>query len=418
MLFLKLAFCATLALGSAAAFLLLRGRPAEVRFYRRAVLLASAAKVAGCVLLYTFAPQLNLWSDATRHYLPQTLRVLAGQVPYRDFESSYSPLFQALLAGPVSLWSSVGAVVLTMLALDFAALWIYVRRPGADPVRTWRAAFLYSLSPVAVYWVAVTGYNGPAVALAAVAALVLAERGRPWLAGTVAALGFLSSKLLAVLFWPGVAAWSREGFWKRTLPMALSLAAVLLLPLAGFDTLQPVRREALTVSTGNLWSLLRLAAPGVEHTLAWKVLPPLAFLAAFAALFLAFQRKGDARPEDRFDTSAALIAATSLAFMLLSRKSYTIYAGMFLLLAVHTLARDGRTLLRHLPALTWLGGVTTLEVDVAELWKQNGDAAGILFAIDLLLVLAYLDLLAGCTRAALARVARVARATPPSGPTE
>ncbi|MFP5287331.1 MAG: hypothetical protein ACLGI9_16450, partial [Thermoanaerobaculia bacterium] len=148
MLLLKLAFCAILALGSTSAFLLLRGRPAEVRFYRRAVLLASAAKIAGCALLYALAPQLNLWSDATRHYLPQTVRVLAGQVPYRDFESSYSPLFQALLAGPVSLWQSVGAVALTLLALDLAALAVYVRRPGADPVRTWRTAFLYSLSPV------------------------------------------------------------------------------------------------------------------------------------------------------------------------------------------------------------------------------------------------------------------------------
>jgi hypothetical protein len=218
LLFLKLAFCATLALGSAAAFLICRDKPQEVRLYRRAVLVASAARIVGCILLYTLAPELNLWSDATRHYYPQTVRVLAGQIPYRDFPSSYSPLFQVLLAGPVSLWRSVGAVVLTMLALDLAALWLYVRRPEADPIRTWRTAFLYSLSPISVYWVAVTGYNGPVIAFATMAGLILAERGRPWLAGLASALGFLSSKLLALLSWPGSAAWSREGFLKRALP--------------------------------------------------------------------------------------------------------------------------------------------------------------------------------------------------------
>ncbi|MFP5287402.1 MAG: hypothetical protein ACLGI9_16820, partial [Thermoanaerobaculia bacterium] len=269
----------------------------------------------------------------------------------------------------------------------------------------------YSLSPVSVYWVAVTGYNAPVIALATVAGLVLAERGRPWLAGAAAALGFLSSKLLALLAWPGLAAWSREGFWKRALPMALSLAAVLVLPLAGFDTLQPVSRELLTVSAGNVWFLLRLAAPGVEATLMWKVLPPLSFLAAFAALFLAFwRRRGGVPPEARFDTAAAMIAATNLLFMLLSRKSYTVYTAMFLLLAIHTLARDRRTLLRHLPALTWMAAVTTLEVDLADRWKAGDGMAGLLFAVDLLLILSYLDLLAGCVRAALAR------ATSPSAP--
>ena len=193
---------------------------------------------------------------------------------------------------------------------------------------------------------------------------------------------------------------------KRSLPMAVALSAILALPMAGLDTLQPVTRELFTQSGGNVWFLLQLAAPGIQGTLPWKILPPLAFLAAFAALFVAFWRQREVPPEARFDTAAALIAATNLLFMLLSRKSYTFYAAMFLLLAVHALARDDRSLLRHLPALVWLGASTTLEVDLADRWKAApGDPVltGLLAGVDLLVALAYVDLLAGSMRAALAR---------------
>ena len=51
---------------------------------------------------------------------------MAGEIPHRDFTTSYGLLFPYLLAPGLLLWRSVGAVVLTMILVETAMLAVYV----------------------------------------------------------------------------------------------------------------------------------------------------------------------------------------------------------------------------------------------------------------------------------------------------
>ena len=74
----------TLAVGSTAAFLLVRNKPWEERFLKRAVVTATLVKLVGCVLVYVFWPSLIQHSDARQFYLPQTLDLLSGKLRNKD----------------------------------------------------------------------------------------------------------------------------------------------------------------------------------------------------------------------------------------------------------------------------------------------------------------------------------------------
>ncbi|UCD75575.1 MAG: hypothetical protein JSV91_01405, partial [Phycisphaerales bacterium] len=55
-------------------------------------------------------------------YFEQGTAVLDGQVVYRDFDSSYGPLFAYLAAGVLAIWTSAKALVATSIIIEIVSL--------------------------------------------------------------------------------------------------------------------------------------------------------------------------------------------------------------------------------------------------------------------------------------------------------
>jgi hypothetical protein len=411
---LKLAFCVTLALAAHAGVLPAARRPDEVRLLKRLIVGTVMVKFAAAVAIYAAPSGLGSTSDAGLFYIDQARHVLAGEMPYRDFDSSYSFLFPVILAPAVAIWNSIGAVVLVMTVMETVMLWLYLRAsPGAGSPTAYRTAFLYSVSPISTYWCALTGYNGSIIALFAMASLLLADRRRNIGAATTAVVGFLLSKLLMALTFPAVICFERRGSIVRGAVLIGLWAATIGGPfLAGINTLQPIAREMANITAGNLWFLLSpFVSEETRRTPWWNVAPLVTFACVFTALFVPYARAviraRDGAP--RFDAAAAFLAATNLLFMIVSKKAFGFYVLMFLPFVLHTIVSssgDLRTLSRRLMPVTFLGAVTTIQ---DRLWMivrdrpltEYSPALATLWVLDAVNVTCYVYLLVFCYRESL-----------------
>ncbi len=170
------------------------------------------------------------------YFVQQAARVAHGQVPYRDFQTLYSPglvylhaaLFDAL-GGP----SLVGARALALAARAGLALLLYgltrplVRRPG------WAAApalvLLIGLDDAPVRWEPHPGWLSSLFAVLSVWSLSHRPSSR-WLlgAGAAAALAYLFKQNTGVFVLAAVLMWC----WRSRLSLRLPLAAFAAVTLA------------------------------------------------------------------------------------------------------------------------------------------------------------------------------------------
>ena len=365
---LKALFCLALSIGSLVLLQLFQNRPWELKALRFCVVLGIAGKFLVTLLLYAVCHPADLNSDAAIYYLPQTLHFLDGAVPNRDFASSYSFLFLPLLSPGVSLWHSVGSITLTLLIMETLMLVLYIRtRDTGRQLYRWRAALLYTLSPISFYWTAVAGHNGVIIAFFTMVALLLANRRRTVSAGVAAAFALLCSKLLAVLSWPAVIFLHVRGWRKAALGPLAAVALTALLPLFGIDVFRPLKKEFGSSTTGTIWFLASEIFPGFRETWVWQYLPLLLFASLFLVFFLRYLGSNTSRDNSRrFDAAAAMIAATNLLFMALSRKSYVFYTTMFLIFLIHSLVGRRSYKVRELLPLAFLGATTAI---VCPLWQ-------------------------------------------------
>jgi len=400
---LKALFCFALAGGSLILLRLFQDRLWELRALRYGVVIGIAAKFLIAVWLYGVLHPVTLNSDATLYYLPQTDAFLKGAIPNRDFASSYSILFLPLLSPAVWLWHSVGAIALTMLVLETLTLRLYLGATGSAPaLYRWRAALLYTFSPISFYWAAVSGHNGVVIAFFTMTALVLANRGGIRFAGVAAALSFLCSKLLALLSWPAIVFWNVRGWRKAILAPVAALAVMAVLPLFGIDVLMPLKHEFDAHTSGNLWFLASVIFPRLRHTPVWLLLPLLTFVPFFLMFFRRYVTGNDRLDSSsRFNAAAAMIAGTNLLFMIFSHKSYSFYTTMFLVFLVHSLV--GRAPCRWLTLipLAFLGATTTLEGALwlalrATNYHLGQPMTRILFSLDAAIIACYLYYVAIC----------------------
>jgi hypothetical protein len=392
---LKFPLALATSLLSVGAVFWLRGRPNEEAIERAAVVGVTILKIIGCVLIYTLAPLDSLGSDARNHYLPQALRVLAGEIPHRDFTTSYGLLFPYLLAPGLLLWRSVGAIVLTMVLVESAMLVIYARRcRRAGFSGCWRVLFLYVFSPISWYWVAGTGTNGPIIACATMLGLTLAESRRDVASGIAAALGLLLSKLTMILSWPALLLFRRSGILSRGAPVLLIVAGLAALSTVEVDVGARAMDYQFRSTSGNLWFLLSMLTDIDLGSVAVKRLSMLSLLVVLGPLCLLFWVGRVRGGLEGFDSAAALLSATHLIFMILSYKTYPWYAAAFLPFVLHTLLADGELCLRRLIPLIYLGAITNLEPRYWMLVRGKetdllSSTAGPLFALDVVMLCAF-----------------------------
>jgi uncharacterized membrane protein YhaH (DUF805 family) len=372
----------------------LRGRPHEEAIERAAVVGVTLLKIVGCVLLYTLAPLDDLGSDARRHYFPQALRVLAGEIPHRDFTTSYGLLFPYLLAPGLLLWRSVGAVVLTMILVETAMLAVYVRRCRKVGFSgCWRVLFLYVFSPISWYWVAVTGTNGPILACAAMLGLTLAESRRDVASGIAAALGLLFSKNTWALCGPALNLSRRPGILPRGAPALLVVVGLAVLSTVDVNVGARAMNYEFRATSGNLWFLLSMLTDIDLGSVAVKRLSMLSLLVVLGPLCLLFWVGRVRGGLEGFDSAAALLSATHLIFMILSYKTYPWYFAAFLPFVLHTLLADGELCFRRLLPLIYFGAITNLEPRYWMLVRGKetdllSSTAGPLFALDVVMLCA------------------------------
>jgi hypothetical protein len=385
---LKFPLALAISLLSVGAVFWLRGRPNEEAVERAAVIGVTTLKIVGCVLIYSLAPLDGLGSDAQIHYFPQALRVLAGEIPHRDFPTSYGLLFPYLLAPGLLLWRSVGAIVLTMILVESAMLVVYARRcQRVGFSGYWRVLFLYVFSPISWYWVAGTGTNGPIIACSAMLGLTLAESRRDVASGLAAALGLVLSKLTMILCWPALVLFRRAGILTRAAPILLIVVGLAVLSTVDVDVSARAMKYEFRATSGNLWFLLSMLMGFDLGSGTVKQLSMLSLLVVLAPLCLLFWVGRVRGGLEGFDSAAAFLSATHLIFMLLSYKTYPWYFAGFLLFVLHTLLADGQLSGRRMIPLVYLGAITNLEPRFWMLVRGRdldllSSTAGLLFALD------------------------------------
>lgn len=385
----KALLCIVLALGSLGVFAAVSGRPWETVLLRRSVVAVSAAKAVLILALYGCLPATFFGSDAAIYYLPETLRWLAGEIPYRDFRSAYSPLFHLLLIPGVLLWPHPGSVVATLFSFEIALIALYARRFGrARPVQTWRVLFLYAWSPISFYWVAVAGYNSVLIALFTLIALLLAEARKDVGAGLAALLGLAFSKLTMVMAWPAIVFFPRGSAARRMAPL-LALAA-LLPPLLAvrIDLLADALHGRYNATSGNVWFLVSAMLSEKVGSSPIKLASMLTLLCSQSILLYAYLRHTRSVDDGAFDRASAFYSACALVFMLVAYKTYPWYLPMCLIFLLHTLVRSGRSSVAALIPFAVLGCLTTLEpaLSVGLRSAVGEDWLAAVVAVDLVVV--------------------------------
>lgn len=346
-----------------------------------------------------------LQSDVVQHYVPQAQAALAGELVYRDFPSSYGPLFPYLAAGVITLGTSPLALVAAAIAFEAVAmrLWLDAQRSAGLEGRAQADGLLaYVCTPFVIWDVALEGHNTAWISAGLALCVWLGTAGRSLAAGLALALTAAAVKVLALVAAPALLLST-----PRPLRFGLGLGLGLLLlhaPLTrlGADPTQPLVMQAASWTSGNLLFVLAAAFPELlaESRALLRVM--LAQLVVLGVALDALGRAGRARTELPAIEAALCLACFFLLFI--SAKAYAHYAVIAWLPACFLLARGGlrarrRVLLYALgllitiePAL-WFHALDQRTLDEALHGAFSSWVLAAFFAVELALLAAYAGLL-------------------------
>jgi hypothetical protein len=298
----------------------------ERLFVRGALALQLIPAVGLFVAFYVVGHQ-EPTSDVPSYYLPAARAALAGQVPLRDFATSYAPLFAYVGAVLIFIWNSGKVFALFAIALNAAALvWWHAAASACFERSTARQCTILYATSGHVLVQSLLGTNQAWVGAGLAASALMIARDRNVGSGLAQAAVACTTKVLAHLFWPVL--WIGARHRARWLAGALvPVAAVYMAFVALGSTgglLYPLRHEGELISPGNLPYLLDLvlSATGSLERPIFDGLVAAALLLTTGWLYL----KARALPaQGRQTLLLAGLALTGLVFMLFSKKSFTGY---------------------------------------------------------------------------------------------
>ena len=312
-------------------------------------------------------------SDVPTFYVPAARAALAGQVPFRDFVSSYAPLFPYVGAALVAVWDSgkVFALFATVLNAVTLVLWHRSARIYSDP-RTTRTSTVLFASCGHVIVQGLLGTNQCWIAAAVAASTLMIMRERIAAAGFIQAVAACTTKLLAHLFWPVF--WICTPHRARWLAAAVIPTAALYLLFiaigAGPNLLHPLTFEAAQLSSGNLPYLLDLFL--ANFTSERRILDGLTATALASALGWLYWQTRAVAPKDRSALLPAALMLIGLTLMIFSKKSFTGYVMFVMYPLALMLASGGR------PRVAFLLGFNVLLVAEPSLWfRLHGSNVGL-----------------------------------------
>lgn len=243
--------------------------------------------------------------------------MLEGKIPYKDFESSYSPLFPYLLGFSYMLVPQFSAAVL--LFMSFAALttvFLYKTLNVLYPQHKEKITLLFLLSPM--LWVFSIGlYQDEMVsAFFLILSFYLWITGRKDYSMLVLGLGFAFTKIIFLIFIPVFLLNSRNKF--RHIAILSLILFLIFIPfvILGADILQPIKDEAGFIQGPTIWSVMNFF--GINLV---KFILPLFSIILFSSYFLIH----------KFNISVLDgVLLVSLLFMLFSSKTIEFYASIFI----------------------------------------------------------------------------------------
>lgn len=263
-------------------------------------------------------------SDVIGHYLPQGKAAMRGLWVYRDFSSSYAPLFPYVVATALKwVWASPKMIVLLAVVAEGASLplWMSATARLLPALDARRAALLYVAGATPLVNVVLEGQNQAWVAAFLAAAVWLYARGKVQATALVLSIPVVLVKFLSLLTLPAFLFWS-----KKRMAFAAAFAVLPVLVYGAFlargvDILVPLKIEGADRTSGSLPFL----ATGILGFVGVAA-PPRVFDAitvlALGALCLWFLRQ-----TPRLPAVAALwaLVMTMMTLLLFSKKAYTAY---------------------------------------------------------------------------------------------
>ena len=360
----------------------------------------------------------QITSDVPAYYLPAARSALSGKLAYRDFSTSYSPLFPYLGACLVALWNSgkVFALFAILVGVVALLLWHLAAHACFGRELARRASVLYATSGHVLVQ-SLLGTNQIWIACLLGGSVLLLVRGRELGSGVTQALALCATKFLAVLFWPML--WigaARRGRWLGGAAL-LSGLCFALFAACGADPLEPLHAEGDLISSGNLPYLLGPVTllGGASRQLVLRLFDGATIAALSIVAAWIYWRTRALPPLRRPPTLFAAIGLVAAVFLIASKKSFTGYAIFALYpmitVAVGAFARTGvlvgfllvlNVLLAVEPSVWFYLHGEGLGLD--EWMRRSGLArVGPLVVLDLALIACYL-LIARQSLRALARV--------------
>lgn len=351
------------------------------------------------------------WADLVAFYVPQAHAVMQGQVPNRDFLSSYAPLNPYLDALLLRMHDSPLTILVFQIVCDLLSVpfWIRFLRRFMKETTVRKAALLYLLQPLVVWDICLDGKNQGLISLLLGIAFWAIAR-REILSGFSFSLTWILVKILPVMFLPTLFIGARKRV--RWL-LAVSLPSLIVygaFVLDKADVTAGLRKENTIATPQNLPYLFG-ALTGVE--VPRMVLSVVSLAVIAAALFVTIRAQLEAVTEvARMWKMVLGTDLVLLVMMLVSKKSDTSYLAMcfFLLCAFVAFEAD-----RGKRAMLWCYALLSLVgLPIASFWywplkresatqihalSLAGDRnALIMVAMQMLLAVGYLGLAAGILR--------------------
>jgi hypothetical protein len=284
-------------------------------------------------------------SDVVGAYVPQAHLAMGGLWIYRDFVSSYAPLFPYALAEALKyVWASSKMVVVLAMLVDLASLpfWMEALKNLLAPLAARQACVLYLASSAPLVNVALNGHNQVWVSLFVGVALWLYTRRAAAVSGFALSVPFVLVKFLALVTVPAFLPRNGRAFRFLASFAALPAAVYGFLVLHHVDVFVPVRNEIDARTSGNIPFLLTAALGRLRWVAPTRAIDGVALL-ALAALAVWLVSRQPAMP-----TPAVLWALNLLilTLLLVSRKSYTTYLVMCFFPLCAIAIREGLTRFR------------------------------------------------------------------------
>jgi hypothetical protein len=267
--------------------------------------------------------------DVPAYYMPGAKAVLAGLLPYRDFDTSYGPLHGYLDAVILTLWNSPLAIVLFAILIEglLLPIWLRLGRSFIAERDLRIACALYLTSPLSLVFVTIDGQNTIIIAVLLALSLLWITRNRNFFSGILVGASIVIVKFLPLLYVPAyLLSLPRRWRWLA------GFTAVVIAGEASFvflhaPVLQPFRVEGNLRTSGNIpyfiETVLGIALPG--HL--WDAVMLCALAAAIGRIGFATRRS--VSPVNLRTLAFALVALT-LTLLLFSKKAFPAYLMLVL----------------------------------------------------------------------------------------